>query len=278
MVQKIINIKMQPIIVIMECYLCDLSLFMHSEPYYFLKCFFCHEITAYCRNCKSIVEKLFDKVGSFKCPCCQRITNAEEIFRREPNEPFINKNENFIEMAHTNNNFLSNPFIINDQSQMSYPNNNYSSEEAKDVLKYSVNNNGVIPNHSIESIKNTFNKTLSNPLYPNNYIKMDYSFPINIVWNKRSSQNKFTHFHLNRGSESYEKLKYGRKCLSKDKAKRSNLISVKMSKLYQTDIKTNFLNNENFSDDLFRKNKEKLSLPIKNSFNDNFGYNNNNSY
>ena len=264
-----------------QCFLCDSYYSQIHSIFVVYKCFMCMKFTPYCLSCELKLQRLFGKGNFFKCMICDKLTNAldkievtpcnnninNNSFYKTPSKPFM---ENNIPISSIRHNGTSN-FLINfNKDEEEKKDNNTDkimiSNFLNDFNKININlalnkksNNDLGNSSLINTSRNNIpdiskvGQTLVNSSNLSTFKKdNDYS-----LLKSRSRLNK--RLCLNESllgrkrDDSENNIKLNRHNRSRGKFK--NLISMKMSKVYNKEDR------ENAVDEYQKKNSE-----IKNVF------------
>ena len=252
-----------------KCYLCDSYYSQIHLSFVVYKCFICMKFTPYCMSCELKLQRLFGKGYFFKCMICDKLTNAldkievspcnnnininNNSFYKTPSKPFTENNIPISSIRHNSNK----DYLINFNKEEEKKDNNTNkvmiSNFLNDFNKININldlnkkTNNDFGNSSL--INNSRNNSIN--LSTLNNIN-DYSLLTNRSrLNKRLRLNESLLGRKRDDSENNTKL--NREHRSKGKFK--NLISMKMSKVYNNEDR------ENTMDEYQKKNCE-----IKNVF------------
>ena len=254
-----------------RCYLCDSYYANIHQPFVIYKCFKCKKLTPYCISCEIKLQKLFGKGNFFKCTHCDKLANAEDkvevgpstnsnnninlnnSFYKTPSKPFIENNIPISSIRQSNN---GNNFFIKVNNTVEERKNNASdiSKNSPEKIMLShfledfnkMNINFALKNRSNNS--NNGNKQNNNMndfslLTSRNRLNKRFCLNESLLGKKRDESLNATEF---RGFNNYRERQNSKiNIRNPSRGKFKNLISMKMSKVYNNDEMTNTINEYN---------------------------------
>lgn len=279
-----------------KCYLCDSYYSQVHLIFIVYKCFLCMKLTPYCISCELKLQRLFGKGNFFKCMICNKLTNAldkievspcsinnninavNNPFYKTPSKPFMENNIPISTIRkNSNSNYLLN--INKDEEEKKDTANtnklmisNFLNDFNKININFAPNkkqNNDIASSSFISTNKNYLNNTINSvSVSPFKKDGHDFSLLANRNrLNKRLCLNDTLLGRKRDDSENDNKLKRS----NRSRGKFKNLISMKMSKVYQKEnnedreinsnndcvnngIGLNFLNERNKNNDSIMNN------------------------
>ena len=254
-----------------RCYLCDSYYANIHQPFVIYKCFKCKKLTPYCISCEIKLQKLFGKGNFFKCTHCDKLANAEDkvevgpstnsnnninlnnSFYKTPSKPFIENNIPISSIRQSNN---GNNFFIKVNNTVEERKNNASdrSKNSPEKIMLShfledfnkMNINFALKNRSNNS--NNGNKQNNNMndfslLTSRNRLNKRFCLNESLLGKKRDESLNATEF---RGFNNYRERQNSKiNIRNPSRGKFKNLISMKMSKVYNNDEMANTINEYN---------------------------------
>ena len=291
-----------------RCYLCDSYYANIHQPFVIYKCFKCKKLTPYCISCEIKLQKLFGKGNFFKCTHCDKLANAEDkvevgpstnsnnninlnnSFYKTPSKPFMENNIPISSIRQSNNG--NNFFIkVNNTVEERKNNANDRSKNSPEKIMLShfledfnkMNINFALKNRSNNS--NNGNKQNNNMndfslLTSRNRLNKRFCLNESLLGKKRDESLNATEF---RGFNNYRERQNSKiNIRNPSRGKFKNLISMKMSKVYNNDEMANTINeynkknnnnpfminlfteknrnNDNMKSNLFSNNQQSLNL------------------
>ena len=254
-----------------RCYLCDSYYANIHQPFVIYKCFKCKKLTPYCISCEIKLQKLFGKGNFFKCTHCDKLANAEDkvevgpstnsnnninlnnSFYKTPSKPFMENNIPISSIRQSNNG--NNFFIkVNNTVEERKNNSNDRSKNSPEKIMLShfledfnkMNINFALKNRSNNS--NNGNKQNNNMndfslLTSRNRLNKRFCLNESLLGKKRDESLNATEF---RGFNNYRERQNSKiNIRNPSRGKFKNLISMKMSKVYNNDEMTNTINEYN---------------------------------
>jgi hypothetical protein len=291
-----------------RCYLCDSYYANIHQPFVIYKCFKCKKLTPYCISCEIKLQKLFGKGNFFKCTHCDKLANAEDkvevgpstnsnnninlnnSFYKTPSKPFMENNIPISSIRQSNN---GNNFFIKVNNTVEERKNNASdrSKNSPEKIMLShfledfnkMNINFALKNRSNNT--NNGNKQNNNMndfslLTSRNRLNKRFCLNESLLGKKRDESLNATEF---RGFNNYRERQNSKiNIRNPSRGKFKNLISMKMSKVYNNDEMANTINeynkknnnnpfminlfteknrnNDNMKSNLFSNNQQSLNL------------------
>ncbi len=291
-----------------RCYLCDSYYANIHQPFVIYKCFKCKKLTPYCISCEIKLQKLFGKGNFFKCTHCDKLANAEDkvevgpstnsnnninlnnSFYKTPSKPFMENNIPISSIRQSNNG--NNFFIkVNNTVEERKNNANDRSKNSPEKIMLShfledfnkMNINFALKNRSNNS--NNGNKQNNNMndfslLTSRNRLNKRFCLNESLLGKKRDESLNATEF---RGFNNYRERQNSKiNIRNPSRGKFKNLISMKMSKVYNNDEMANTINeykkknnnnpfminlfteknrnNDNMKSNLFSNNQQSINL------------------
>ena len=254
-----------------RCYLCDSYYANIHQPFVIYKCFKCKKLTPYCISCEIKLQKLFGKGNFFKCTHCDKLANAEDkvevgpstnsnnninlnnSFYKTPSKPFMENNIPISSIRQSNNG--NNFFIkVNNTVEERKNNANDRSKNSPEKIMLShfledfnkMNINFALKNRSNNT--NNGNKQNNNMndfslLTSRNRLNKRFCLNESLLGKKRDESLNATEF---RGFNNYRERQNSKiNIRNPSRGKFKNLISMKMSKVYNNDEMTNTINEYN---------------------------------
>lgn len=254
-----------------RCYLCDSYYANIHQPFVIYKCFKCKKLTPYCISCEIKLQKLFGKGNFFKCTHCDKLANAEDkvevgpstnnnnninlnnSFYKTPSKPFMENNIPISSIRQSNNG--NNFFIkVNNTVEERKNNANDRSKNSPEKIMLShfledfnkMNINFALKNRSNNS--NNGNKQNNNMndfslLTSRNRLNKRFCLNESLLGKKRDESLNATEF---RGFNNYRERQNSKiNIRNPSRGKFKNLISMKMSKVYNNDEMANTINEYN---------------------------------
>ena len=254
-----------------RCYLCDSYYANIHQPFVIYKCFKCKKLTPYCISCEIKLQKLFGKGNFFKCTHCDKIANAEDkvevgpstnsnnninlnnSFYKTPSKPFMENNIPISSIRQSNNG--NNFFIkVNNTVEERKNNANDRSKNSPEKIMLShfledfnkMNINFALKNRSNNT--NNGNKQNNNMndfslLTSRNRLNKRFCLNESLLGKKRDESLNATEF---RGFNNYRERQNSKiNIRNPSRGKFKNLISMKMSKVYNNDEMANTINEYN---------------------------------
>ena len=254
-----------------RCYLCDSYYANIHQPFVIYKCFKCKKLTPYCISCEIKLQKLFGKGNFFKCTHCDKIANAEDkvevgpstnsnnninlnnSFYKTPSKPFMENNIPISSIRQSNNG--NNFFVkVNNTVEERKNNANDRSKNSPEKIMLShfledfnkMNINFALKNRSNNS--NNGNKQNNNMndfslLTSRNRLNKRFCLNESLLGKKRDESLNATEF---RGFNNYRERQNSKiNIRNPSRGKFKNLISMKMSKVYNNDEMANTINEYN---------------------------------
>ena len=242
-----------------RCYLCDSYYANIHQPFVIYKCFKCKKLTPYCISCEIKLQKLFGKGNFFKCTHCDKLANAEDkvevgpstnsnnninlnnSFYKTPSKPFMENNIPISSIRQSNN---GNNFFIKVNNTVEERKNN-----ANDRSKNSPEK--IMLSHFLEDFSNNSNngnKQNNNMndfslLTSRNRLNKRFCLNESLLGKKRDESLNATEF---RGFNNYRERQNSKiNIRNPSRGKFKNLISMKMSKVYNNDEMANTINEYN---------------------------------
>jgi len=254
-----------------RCYLCDSYYANIHQPFVIYKCFKCKKLTPYCISCEIKLQKLFGKGNFFKCTHCDKLANAEDkvevgpsinsnnninlnnSFYKTPSKPFMENNIPISSIRQSNN---GNNFFIKVNNTVEERKNNASdrSKNSPEKIMLShfledfnkMNINFALKNRSNNT--NNGNKQNNNMndfslLTSRNRLNKRFCLNESLLGKKRDESLNATEF---RGFNNYRERQNSKiNIRNPSRGKFKNLISMKMSKVYNNDEMANTINEYN---------------------------------
>ena len=254
-----------------RCYLCDSYYANIHQPFVIYKCFKCKKLTPYCISCEIKLQKLFGKGNFFKCTHCDKLANAEDkvevgpstnsnnninlnnSFYKTPSKPFMENNIPISSIRQSNN---GNNFFVKVNNTVEERKNNASdrSKNSPEKIMLShfledfnkMNINFALKNRSNNS--NNGNKQNNNMndfslLTSRNRLNKRFCLNESLLGKKRDESLNATEF---RGFNNYRERQNSKiNIRNPSRGKFKNLISMKMSKVYNNDEMANTINEYN---------------------------------
>ena len=291
-----------------RCYLCDSYYANIHQPFVIYKCFKCKKLTPYCISCEIKLQKLFGKGNFFKCTHCDKLANAEDkvevgpstnsnnninlnnSFYKTPSKPFLENNIPISSIRQSNNG--NNFFVkVNNTVEERKNNANDRSKNSPEKIMLShfledfnkMNINFALKNRSNNT--NNGNKQNNNMndfslLTSRNRLNKRFCLNESLLGKKRDESLNATEF---RGFNNYRERQNSKiNIRNPSRGKFKNLISMKMSKVYNNDEMANTINeynkknnnnpfminlfteknrnNDNMKSNLFSNNQQSLNL------------------
>ena len=254
-----------------RCYLCDSYYANIHQPFVIYKCFKCKKLTPYCISCEIKLQKLFGKGNFFKCTHCDKLANAEDkvevgpstnsnnninlnnSFYKTPSKPFLENNIPISSIRQSNNG--NNFFIkVNNTVEERKNNANDRSKNSPEKIMLShfledfnkMNINFALKNRSNNT--NNGNKQNNNMndfslLTSRNRLNKRFCLNESLLGKKRDESLNATEF---RGFNNYRERQNSKiNIRNPSRGKFKNLISMKMSKVYNNDEMANTINEYN---------------------------------
>ena len=254
-----------------RCYLCESYYGNIHQPFVIYKCFKCKKLTPYCISCEIKLQKLFGKGNFFKCTHCDKLANAEDkvevgpstnsnnninlnnSFYKTPSKPFMENNIPISSIRQSNNG--NNFFIkVNNTVEERKNNANDRSKNSPEKIMLShfledfnkMNINFALKNRSNNS--NNGNKQNNNMndfslLMSRNRLNKRFCLNESLLGKKRDESLNATEF---RGFNNYRERQNSKiNIRNPSRGKFKNLISMKMSKVYNNDEMANTINEYN---------------------------------
>ena len=254
-----------------RCYLCDSYYANIHQPFVIYKCFKCKKLTPYCISCEIKLQKLFGKGNFFKCTHCDKLANAEDkvevgpstnsnnninlnnSFYKTPSKPFMENNIPISSIRQSNNG--NNFFVkVNNTVEERKNNANDRSKNSPEKIMLShfledfnkMNINFALKNRSNNS--NNGNKQNNNMndfslLTSRNRLNKRFCLNESLLGKKRDESLNATEF---RGFNNYRERQNSKiNIRNPSRGKFKNLISMKMSKVYNNDEMANTINEYN---------------------------------
>ena len=254
-----------------RCYLCDSYYANIHQPFVIYKCFKCKKLTPYCISCEIKLQKLFGKGNFFKCTHCDKIANAEDkvevgpstnsnnninlnnSFYKTPSKPFMENNIPISSIRQSNNG--NNFFVkVNNTVEERKNNANDRSKNSPEKIMLShfledfnkMNINFALKNRSNNT--NNGNKQNNNMndfslLTSRNRLNKRFCLNESLLGKKRDESLNATEF---RGFNNYRERQNSKiNIRNPSRGKFKNLISMKMSKVYNNDEMANTINEYN---------------------------------
>ena len=254
-----------------QCYLCDSYYANIHQPFVIYKCFKCKKLTPYCISCEIKLQKLFGKGNFFKCTHCDKLANAEDkvevgpstnsnnninlnnSFYKTPSKPFMENNIPISSIRQSNNG--NNFFIkVNNTVEERKNNANDRSKNSPEKIMLShfledfnkMNINFALKNRSNNT--NNGNKQNNNMndfslLTSRNRLNKRFCLNESLLGKKRDESLNATEF---RGFNNYRERQNSKiNIRNPSRGKFKNLISMKMSKVYNNDEMANTINEYN---------------------------------
>ena len=254
-----------------RCYLCDSYYANIHQPFVIYKCFKCKKLTPYCISCEIKLQKLFGKGNFFKCTHCDKLANAEDkvevgpstnsnnninlnnSFYKTPSKPFMENNIPISSIRQSNNG--NNFFIkVNNTVEERKNNANDRSKNSPEKIMLShfledfnkMNINFALKNRSNNT--NNGNKQNNNMndfslLTSRNRLNKRFCLNESLLGKKRDESLNATEF---RGFNNYRERQNSKiNIRNPSRGKFKNLISMKMSKVYNNDEMANTINEYN---------------------------------
>ena len=268
-----------------KCYLCDSYYVNVCQSFIIYKCFKCKNCTPYCASCEIKLQKLFGKGNFFKCIHCDKLANAEDKIEVAP-KPFMENNIPISSIRQSNNS--NNYFFKLNNAEEERKNNNAPSN--KIMLSHFLDDfNNMNINFSLKNISNnnniSNNTSLNNKTYLNNITTVNNgnrNINISDISSKANNKSLINPNNMNDFSLLTSRNRLNKRfCLNESllgkkrdesannnefrglrqnskinirnpsKGKFRNLISMKMSKVYNNDEMSNN-NANNFGLNLLR--------------------------
>jgi len=235
------------------------------------KCFKCKKLTPYCISCEIKLQKLFGKGNFFKCTHCDKLANAEDkvevgpstnsnnninlnnSFYKTPSKPFMENNIPISSIRQSNNG--NNFFVkVNNTVEERKNNANDRSKNSPEKIMLShfledfnkMNINFALKNRSNNT--NNGNKQNNNMndfslLTSRNRLNKRFCLNESLLGKKRDESLNATEF---RGFNNYRERQNSKiNIRNPSRGKFKNLISMKMSKVYNNDEMANTINEYN---------------------------------
>ena len=254
-----------------RCYLCDSYYANIHQTFVIYKCFKCKKLTPYCISCEIKLQKLFGKGNFFKCTHCDKLANAEDkvevgpstnsnnninlnnSFYKTPSKPFMENNIPISSIRQSNNG--NNFFIkVNNTVEERKNNANDRSKNSPEKIMLShfledfnkMNINFALKNRSNNT--NNGNKQNNNMndfslLTSRNRLNKRFCLNESLLGKKRDESLNATEF---RGFNNYRERQNSKiNIRNPSRGKFKNLISMKMSKVYNNDEMANTINEYN---------------------------------
>ena len=254
-----------------RCYLCDSYYANIHQPFVIYKCFKCKKLTPYCISCEIKLQKLFGKGNFFKCTHCDKLANAEDkvevgpstnsnnninlnnSFYKTPSKPFMENNIPISSIRQSNNG--NNFFVkVNNTVEERKNNANDRSKNSPEKIMLShfledfnkMNINFALKNRSNNT--NNGNKQNNNMndfslLTSRNRLNKRFCLNESLLGKKRDESLNATEF---RGFNNYRERQNSKiNIRNPSRGKFKNLISMKMSKVYNNDEMANTINEYN---------------------------------
>ena len=254
-----------------RCYLCDSYYANIHQPFVIYKCFKCKKLTPYCISCEIKLQKLFGKGNFFKCTHCDKLANAEDkvevgpstnsnnninlnnSFYKTPSKPFMENNIPISSIRQSNNG--NNFFVkVNNTVEERKNNANDRSKNSPEKIMLShfledfnkMNINFALKNRSNNT--NNGNKQNNNMndfslLTSRNRLNKRFCLNESLLGKKRDESLNTTEF---RGFNNYRERQNSKiNIRNPSRGKFKNLISMKMSKVYNNDEMANTINEYN---------------------------------
>ena len=254
-----------------RCYLCDSYYANIHQTFVIYKCFKCKKLTPYCISCEIKLQKLFGKGNFFKCTHCDKIANAEDkvevgpstnsnnninlnnSFYKTPSKPFMENNIPISSIRQSNNG--NNFFVkVNNTVEERKNNANDRSKNSPEKIMLShfledfnkMNINFALKNRSNNT--NNGNKQNNNMndfslLTSRNRLNKRFCLNESLLGKKRDESLNATEF---RGFNNYRERQNSKiNIRNPSRGKFKNLISMKMSKVYNNDEMANTINEYN---------------------------------
>ena len=254
-----------------RCYLCDSYYANIHQTFVIYKCFKCKKLTPYCISCEIKLQKLFGKGNFFKCTYCDKLANAEDkvevgpstnsnnninlnnSFYKTPSKPFMENNIPISSIRQSNNG--NNFFIkVNNTVEERKNNANDRSKNSPEKIMLShfledfnkMNINFALKNRSNNT--NNGNKQNNNMndfslLTSRNRLNKRFCLNESLLGKKRDESLNATEF---RGFNNYRERQNSKiNIRNPSRGKFKNLISMKMSKVYNNDEMANTINEYN---------------------------------
>ena len=291
-----------------RCYLCDSYYANIHQPFVIYKCFKCKKLTPYCISCEIKLQKLFGKGNFFKCTHCDKLANAEDkvevgpstnsnnninlnnSFYKTPSKPFMENNIPISSIRQSNNG--NNFFVkVNNTVEERKNNANDRSKNSPEKIMLShfledfnkMNINFALKNRSNNSnngYKQNNNMNDFSLLTSRNRLNKRFCLNESLLGKKRDESLNATEF---RGFNNYRERQNSKiNIRNPSRGKFKNLISMKMSKVYNNDEMDNTINeynkknnnnpfminlfteknrnNDNMKSNLFSNNQQSLNL------------------
>ena len=254
-----------------RCYLCDSYYANIHQPFVIYKCFKCKKLTPYCISCEIKLQKLFGKGNFFKCTHCDKLANAEDkvevgpstnsnnninlnnSFYKTPSKPFMENNIPISSIRQSNNG--NNFFIkVNNTVEERKNNANDRSKNSPEKIMLShfledfnkMNINFALKNRSNNSnngYKQNNNMNDFSLLTSRNRLNKRFCLNESLLGKKRDESLNATEF---RGFNNYRERQNSKiNIRNPSRGKFKNLISMKMSKVYNNDEMANTINEYN---------------------------------
>ena len=254
-----------------RCYLCDSYYANIHQTFVIYKCFKCKKLTPYCISCEIKLQKLFGKGNFFKCTHCDKLANAEDkvevgpstnsnnninlnnSFYKTPSKPFMENNIPISSIRQSNN---GNNFFIKVNSTVEERKNNANDKSKNSPEKImlshfledfnKMNINFALKNRSNNT--NNGNKQNNNMndfslLTSRNRLNKRFCLNESLLGKKRDESLNATEF---RGFNNYRERQNSKiNIRNPSRGKFKNLISMKMSKVYNNDEMANTINEYN---------------------------------
>ena len=254
-----------------RCYLCDSYYANIHQPFVIYKCFKCKKLTPYCISCEIKLQKLCGKGNFFKCTHCDKLANAEDkvevgpstnsnnninlnnSFYKTPSKPFMENNIPISSIRQSNNG--NNFFVkVNNTVEERKNNANDRSKNSPEKIMLShfledfnkMNINFALKNRSNNT--NNGNKQNNNMndfslLTSRNRLNKRFCLNESLLGKKRDESLNATEF---RGFNNYRERQNSKiNIRNPSRGKFKNLISMKMSKVYNNDEMANTINEYN---------------------------------
>ena len=254
-----------------RCYLCDSYYANIHQTFVIYKCFKCKKLTPYCISCEIKLQKLFGKGNFFKCTHCDKLANAEDkvevgpstnsnnninlnnSFYKTPSKPFMENNIPISSIRQSNNG--NNFFVkVNNTVEERKNNANDRSKNSPEKIMLShfledfnkMNINFALKNRSNNT--NNGNKQNNNMndfslLTSRNRLNKRFCLNESLLGKKRDESLNATEF---RGFNNYRERQNSKiNIRNPSRGKFKNLISMKMSKVYNNDEMANTINEYN---------------------------------
>ena len=254
-----------------RCYLCDSYYANIHQTFVIYKCFKCKKLTPYCISCEIKLQKLFGKGNFFKCTHCDKLANAEDkvevgpstnsnnninlnnSFYKTPSKPFMENNIPISSIRQSNNG--NNFFVkVNNTVEERKNNANDRSKNSPEKIMLShfledfnkMNINFALKNRSNNSnngYKQNNNMNDFSLLTSRNRLNKRFCLNESLLGKKRDESLNATEF---RGFNNYRERQNSKiNIRNPSRGKFKNLISMKMSKVYNNDEMANTINEYN---------------------------------